>query len=307
MLITFFFNLLYLIYLNVGRHFLLLLSVKCTSVVVIYSTSRLVFYFILFQLLLALFSTLGGLSALLLLIVPIGRITVTYPDSVVVALSCNHRRIDSHLAISAFQEMKCDPSHTYEYTTNLTLQSCGFVCHAVTNENDSVAIMQAPRYEIEIHTPNAGLTDKFKYEVDLKSTADEPDMRNHVTLKNNEKYGTTIRKLSTHSYFFPTDNLFNFSCDIKAPSDAVEYNITLNRTEFEVPGDKFYLCQFRKLNTAYQNYSISIKRDEKSTTDDELENRLTFNVHNILALSKNLKKETKSLPSLCEAGFGQVT
>lgn len=40
------------------------------------------------QLMLALFSSLGGLAALLLLAVPVGRYTVKYPDKVYLTVGC---------------------------------------------------------------------------------------------------------------------------------------------------------------------------------------------------------------------------
>lgn len=40
------------------------------------------------QVLLALLSALGGLAALLLLLVPAGRVTIPFPDQIVLAMEC---------------------------------------------------------------------------------------------------------------------------------------------------------------------------------------------------------------------------
>jgi hypothetical protein len=40
------------------------------------------------QILLSLFSSLGGAASLLLLLVPVGRVTVTYPDRVILNVGC---------------------------------------------------------------------------------------------------------------------------------------------------------------------------------------------------------------------------
>jgi hypothetical protein len=60
------------------------------------------------QILLSLFSSLGGAASLLLLLVPVGRVTVTYPDRVILNVGCpggENRYLD--LAMSE------DPPCTY--------------------------------------------------------------------------------------------------------------------------------------------------------------------------------------------------
>lgn len=43
-----------------------------------------------FQILLALFSALGGICALFLLLVPVGRVTIPFPDQMVMAMKCSN-------------------------------------------------------------------------------------------------------------------------------------------------------------------------------------------------------------------------
>ncbi|KAF5300957.1 hypothetical protein FQA39_LY10927 [Lamprigera yunnana] len=168
-----------------------------------------------FKILLAVFSGLGGVSALLLLIVPIGRISVLYPERVVLDISCT---ADVPPTLSMYQEHPCVPLHTYTYETDLKVESCGFVCQAYTNKNDSMAILGARDYEVQMHNIRANKTVAVRYESAKKEIKNSPSYSKTITkirLKNDENYNGSIRKLSTNSYFFPTPTLFNFSCGNK--------------------------------------------------------------------------------------------
>lgn len=67
------------------------------------------------QLLLALSSALGGASALLLLAVPVGRITVTFPPAAELLASC-----DAGLRLRHMNDHPCEPLHPFAYDINLT-------------------------------------------------------------------------------------------------------------------------------------------------------------------------------------------
>lgn len=54
----------------------------------------------------------------------------------------------------------------------------------------------------------------------LQSTNQQEDIKEHRQLRNNEFFKTTIRQVSKTHYFFPTDQLFSFSCI--SPSGYVE-------------------------------------------------------------------------------------
>lgn len=68
------------------------------------------------QLLLALSSALGGASALLLLAVPVGRITATFPPAVQLLAAC----AAPQLRLRHVLDYPCTPLHPYAYDVNLT-------------------------------------------------------------------------------------------------------------------------------------------------------------------------------------------
>ncbi|KAJ1527129.1 hypothetical protein ONE63_008663 [Megalurothrips usitatus] len=75
---------------------------------------------------LALFSTLGGLSALLLLTVPVGRYTVKYPDRVALTVGCAAGGLEAAWA----DHHPCRPLPWSGAAVNLTLDGCGVLCSA---------------------------------------------------------------------------------------------------------------------------------------------------------------------------------
>lgn len=68
------------------------------------------------QCLLALSSVLGGASALLLLAVPVGRITVTFPPLTELMTTCNN----TGLRLRHMNDYPCLPLHPYSYDLNLS-------------------------------------------------------------------------------------------------------------------------------------------------------------------------------------------
>lgn len=46
----------------------------------------------MFQFLLSVFNALGGATSLLLLLVPVGRVTFSYPDEVLLNLQCSNNQ-----------------------------------------------------------------------------------------------------------------------------------------------------------------------------------------------------------------------
>lgn len=179
--------------------------------------------------LLSAFSIIGGGSALLLLLVPVGRITVTYPDKVVFGLTCEP---NSRPSVSLYQEYPCqpiDPDHIFE--TEMQLESCGVACQAVVGENYTREIMMKRSYEIRLYDVQSNSSINYSYnlsEVDVHEPEPMSKSSNHKKLKNNERYLTSIRKLSLHSFYFPTTALYNFSCDI---SDETYLNCVLGSRE----------------------------------------------------------------------------
>lgn len=46
----------------------------------------------------------------------------------------------------------------------------------------------------------------------MQSASQQEDIKEHRQLRNNKFFKTTIRQISKTHYFFPTDQLFSFSC-----------------------------------------------------------------------------------------------
>lgn len=171
---------------------------------------------LLFQILLAAFSVVGGCSALLLLLVPVGRITLTFPEKVVLGVSCE---INTPPVLSYYQEYPCIPlSRDKLFNAEIKIESCGFACHSVLNENYTNQIMDTSRYETLIYDAESNITHNNTFlltEADIHQPEPISKSRNHKTIKNNMRYTTSIRKLSKSSFYFPFNSLYNFSCDIK--------------------------------------------------------------------------------------------
>lgn len=213
---------------------------------------------------LALFSTIGGASALLLLLVPVGRITLTYPNEVVLSLSCTS---NNSPYLSLYQEQNCLPINNNSYEIDFKMESCGVVCNADLSQNYTNLLLHTKQYDIQIYDLNTNTTIIHKYNLS-DNVVNQPEAiaksRNHKTLKNNEHYTTAIRKLSTNSFYFPTSRFYNFSCDLNN-----------NETNCLI-GGKDQLSNYRnRLNSYIIKTGIKIEENE----DDFIENRLLYKVN----------------------------
>ncbi|KAJ8941443.1 hypothetical protein NQ318_016075 [Aromia moschata] len=229
-----------------------------------------------FRVLLAAFSVVGGASALLLLLVPVGRITLTFPDKVVLGLSCPS---NSSPILSLYQEYPCtSPNPDKLLDTEVRLESCGFACQAVLSENYTSQIMITQSYEIQIYDIQNNSTLTYTYtlgEDDIHVPEPISKSRNHKTLKNNERFLTSIRKLSKNSYYFPTKSMYNFSCDIGGGS---AFNCALGSRE-----------QFQGFNRMKNPWKAGVKLQDIEHDDFE-ENRLLYSVEYLT--SKNITQAT---------------
>lgn len=79
------------------------------------------------QLLLALSSVLGGASALLLLAVPVGRLTVTFPPAAEVLARCD----GSRLLLQHMRDQPCTPLHPFAYDVDLTCVASPILQHTL--------------------------------------------------------------------------------------------------------------------------------------------------------------------------------
>ncbi|KAG5312239.1 MFSD6 protein, partial [Acromyrmex insinuator] len=166
-----------------------------------------------FRILLSLFSAFGGLAALLLLLVPIGRVTVHFPQRIIMDLGCEGR--NGSLLHTMSQIHPCETKLESEEIA-VNVESCGFVCHVETNnETDGSQILKSRLYTVRHLNFQTGVNTSYKYIVapsDLAMSIQQEDMKEHRQLKNNEFFKTSIRQVSKTHYFFPTDQLFSFSC-----------------------------------------------------------------------------------------------
>lgn len=213
---------------------------------------------------LSLFSIIGGASALLLLLVPVGRLTFTFPNDVIFGMSCTPHH---PLILTLDQNFPCTHftgSEINSTEVELSLKSCGYACQAILNENYTSAVLNTTKYEIQMFDIENNSTFSYTYTQDKDDTYD-PQLisrnRNNKLLKNNERYETAIRKLSKNVIYFPAHSLFNFSCDI-GNEDNVSCMMGF--------GDHFK--NFTKLGV---NFKVSLRVDKISHYDTE-ENRRSY-------------------------------
>lgn len=228
------------------------------------------------------FSALGGASALLLMLVPVGRITITYPQRLVMELSCS---AGSPLRFSSFQEHPCENLHPYTYETDIKLEACGFACQAYLNVNDSENILSTKMYGIQLHNIERNKSRTFQYtlsEKDIQKEVVISDAKHHKTLKNNEKYTTAIRRLSKNTVFFPAYSLFSFGC-------------ANNQSSYDcIYGYKDETISYTKRLQAGTKVGIRPKPVDDA---DKLEERQQYLVDYI---------DEQRIPTSCSRGFAQL-
>ena len=70
---------------------------------------------------LAILTSVGGLAALLLLLVPVGRVNIEYPERVILDVSCSAS--SGNLIYEMSQNYPCDTNLKSE--VNMRIESCG--------------------------------------------------------------------------------------------------------------------------------------------------------------------------------------
>ncbi|KAL6260225.1 hypothetical protein P5V15_007760 [Pogonomyrmex californicus] len=231
-----------------------------------------------FRILLSVFSAFGGLAALLLLLVPIGRVTIHFPERIIMDLDCQGNGSLLHtMSQTQVCETKLDP------TINMKIESCGFVCHIETsNRTDQNLILKSRLYTVRHLNFQTGVNSSYKYIVaqsDLSTITDEQkDMREHRQLKNNEFFQTSIRKVSKNYYFFPTDQLSSFSCTPSRHEDIDNFTTEISHKTYK----NHTLCTFNSLIKSkddtnrtinYHLYKSKIKSLEPDEEDLQEERR----------------------------------
>nr|XP_003706892.1 PREDICTED: uncharacterized protein LOC100883226 [Megachile rotundata] len=224
-----------------------------------------------FKILLSLFSSFGGVAALLLLLVPIGRITVQFPDRVVMDLGCTG---NNGLLYTMSQNHPCDTKLQGDIATRI--ESCGYSCRFdIHNDTDAKAVLSSRMYTIRRFNLETGANSSFKFSIaqsDMPPEKEE-DIKEHRKLKNNEYFKTSIRQLSRNEYFFPSNQLYEFACtvsgfieDFETPTSnsAMSNRIYENRT----------LCAFNPIihkddvsRVNYYSYKSKLKSLEATEED----------------------------------------
>nr|CAH7750551.1 unnamed protein product [Callosobruchus chinensis] len=164
-----------------------------------------------FKVLLSAFSIVGGGSALLLLLVPVGRITVTFPEQLVFGLGC-----ESDPVLSLYQEFPCTPINSdHILDIDLQLETCGVACQSFLTKDQSRSLLVAPSYEIQVLEVDSNDITTYRFMTNFNETTSNSTEKpeNKKMLKNLEQYPTAIRRLAKHTYFFPTHHLYDFICN----------------------------------------------------------------------------------------------
>lgn len=166
-----------------------------------------------FRLLLALSSVLGGISALLLLAVPVGRITITYPTDVELLTTCD----DSALRVRHIQEYPCLPLHPYSYDINLRISSCGFICDVpdIVTPNEIDNILRNDAYDIHLHSSLDAQQLVYRHTLTSSVTRSMTPMKDQSTsriLNNDPYFNVTVSKISDREIFFPAPRLYKMHC-----------------------------------------------------------------------------------------------
>lgn len=229
-----------------------------------------------FKLLLALFSSLGGGASLLLLLVPIGRITVTYPERVILDMGCGGLQNGDlgYLELGLAEDFPCDriltnSSNNGMFRLDTRLESCGFICRSTNKSLESLpeffkpspqsedepelsvdSILKARSYTIQIRIGKETKTYSYNLTVDdVPKQQTKQEALSQRFMKNNDHFRRSIRRLSRNDYFFPTTGLFNITCK-KVPSDETRTDEDFHESsDFLLSASRFSGRAKRDLNS----------------------------------------------------------
>ncbi|CAK9801932.1 Major facilitator superfamily domain-containing protein 6-A [Anthophora quadrimaculata] len=230
-----------------------------------------------FKILLSLFSSFGGIAAPLLLFVPLGRITVELPDRVVMDLSCAEN--NNGLLYTMSQNHPCETNLQSKIFTRI--ESCGYMCYFdAYNDTEVKSILSSRMYSINLYDMGTGVNSLFKFSIakeDMPPEIEE-DLREHRKLKNNEFFKTSIRQFSKNEYFFPSNQIYEFSCTTSGDFDTSTLDPTVSNEIYEnrtVCGFKPIIPHKDNVSQAinYHSYKSKLKILETTEEDRELNQR----------------------------------
>ncbi|XP_003695686.1 uncharacterized protein LOC100872700 isoform X1 [Apis florea] len=255
-----------------------------------------------FKILLSLFSSFGGIAALLLLLVPIGRITVEFPNKVVMDLGCTG---NNGLLYTMSQNHPCETSLQPKIST--TIESCGYMCRLdVRNDTEVQSILSSKQYMIKrynVETANSSF--KFSIAQNEMPQEIEEDLREHRKLRNNEHFKTSIRQLSVNEYFFPSNQMYEFSCTVSGFIEDFEIS-TLDPAMSNRIYENRTLCTFNPIishkdntnqTTNYHSYKSKLKI-LKATEEDREKKRQRYLSEEIAWTNEEFQKITCGNPDL---------
>ncbi|KAG7310568.1 hypothetical protein JYU34_003359 [Plutella xylostella] len=170
-----------------------------------------------FRLLLALSSVLGGASALLLLAVPVGRLTVTFPPAAELLATCGGGGGGGGLRLRHMTDYPCTPRHPYAYDLNLTILTCGFICELPDNltPDEAAAIARSQSYDVRIQAEEARQRLVYRHSVAHPAPRPARPARDQSTsrIMTNDPYvNISISRLSDRELFFPAPRLYQMEC-----------------------------------------------------------------------------------------------
>nr|XP_031830685.1 uncharacterized protein LOC116426193 [Nomia melanderi] len=236
-----------------------------------------------FKILLSLFSSFGGFAALLLLLVPIGRITVEFPNRVVMDLGCTG---NNGLLYTMSQSHPCETE--LQEKISARLESCGYMCRMdVYNDTELETILSSRMYSFMRYNLETGSNSTINFSIaqnDMPVQVKDEDIREHRRLTNNEHFKTSIRQISKNEYFFPTNQLYEFACMTSGFIEDFEtstFNTAMSNRIYE----NRTLCTFNPIlslqdNTSntinYHSYKSKLKNIKVTDEDRELKRQRYF-------------------------------
>lgn len=214
-----------------------------------------------FRLLLALSSVLGGASALLLLAVPVGRITVTFPSAVELLATCD----GSALRIRHMKDYPCTPLHPYAFDLNLTIVSCGFLCDFPEDMSpkDKEAISNTHSYDVLMQSRIDAQRLIYRHIVSsplIETMAPIKDQSTSRILTNDPYFNTTVSQLSDREVFFPAPRLYKMECTTDDLSNATC-----------LLGDDVIYSETRNVDEMAR-FHMQISHDSQTTTPTDVRN-----------------------------------
>jgi len=251
-----------------------------------------------FRILLAVFSSLGGAASLLLLLVPVGRVPVTYPDRVVLDIGCGLQQ-EGYLDLGVAGTPPCNYVHSLvqgkTQQIETTLEACGFICELendsqltqvsptlLTNDKKitSQDILQTRHYEVIISSTSPNDTQEiYPYTLTAEQmpslVVDDRDLRSHRFWKENKFYRTSVRSVSNNSYFFPTTGMYNITCGlvnmVYQCTFGSNIGVDTGLSTMQTPINRFKTILFRDNNNVS---SVIQAKDFSSWTVTEIGNGL---------------------------------